>query len=270
VIRSALAAVALFAPAAASAQALSCTVPARVPTPRPDTASPSQPRRVVPIGGYTLALTWSPQFCRERGRDGSTGFQCGSGNRFGFTLHGLWPDGRGRAWPQYCRPAPLLSVEEVRRNLCATPSVQLLQHEYAKHGTCMGVPPSAYFSRARALFERVRVPDMDALSRREGLSARVFAAAFARANPGMTPDMMRITATRGDWLDELWLCLDTRFRPARCPRAPAQPAAGDSAAHLARRFLGARRRRGSRRACGSDRTRRGSPPPSPPIARVVR
>lgn len=29
--------------------------------------------------------------------------------------------------------------------------------------------------------------------------------------------MMRITATRQGWLDEVWLCTDRRFRYARCP-----------------------------------------------------
>jgi ribonuclease T2 len=29
--------------------------------------------------------------------------------------------------------------------------------------------------------------------------------------------MMRVTATRDGWLDEVWLCLDKRFALARCP-----------------------------------------------------
>lgn len=210
-------AAAVSMPAFASAQALSCSVPSSVPRPRPDGPSPRQPKRVLPIGGYTLAITWAPQYCRENARDASARFQCGSGNRFGFTLHGLWPDGEGKDWPQYCAPAAILPAAVIRRNLCATPSAQLLQHEYAKHGTCMGVAPVAYFARARSLYDRLRYPDMDALSRRPRLTAGAFAAAFARANPGLTPDMMRVTANRQGWLDEVWLCRDRQFRAARCP-----------------------------------------------------
>ena len=214
-IRALLTVAALLTPAIAQGQAYKCAVSSRIDTPRLDGPTSRQPRRVMPIGSYTLALTWAPQYCRETAGEPSARFQCGSGNRFGFTLHGLWPDGRGKQWPQYCAPAAILSPATIRANLCATPSAQLLQHEYAKHGTCMGVPAQQYFARATELYARIRYPDMNALSRRRGLTAGQVAAAIARANRGMTPDMMRVTGTRG-WLDELWLCMDTRFAFTRC------------------------------------------------------
>lgn len=216
-IRQLMGVVALLLPATAGAQAYQCAAPARLPVPRPDGPSPREPKRVLPIGSYTLAITWAPQYCRENGERASAQFQCGSGNRFGFTLHGLWPDGRGKTWPQYCAPALILSPSVLRANLCATPSVQLLQHEYAKHGTCMNVSPERYFGQATRLYRRLRYPDMDALSRRERLTAGALATAIARANPGLAPNMMRITANRQGWLDEVWLCLNTRLAYARCP-----------------------------------------------------
>jgi len=216
-LRIALTLAAVVAPSVASAQAYVCRVPERIETPRPDGPTPQQPRRVLPIGGYTLALTWSPQYCRDNRERESSAFQCVSANRFGFTLHGLWPAGEGKDWPQYCASAPILDATEIRRNLCATPSPQLLQHEYAKHGTCMGIPPRDYFRRATALYGRVRYPDMMRLSRRPGLTAGQLASAIARANPGMTAAMMRITATRQGWLDEVWICLDRGFAYTACP-----------------------------------------------------
>lgn len=206
----------LAAPAGLRAQAYQCSVPERLSRPVAEGPSVREPRRVVPIGGYTLALIWSPESCR--GRSGDTALACSGGNRFGFTLHGLWPDGRGATWPQYCAPAPLLSERVIRQNLCATPSVQLLQHEYAKHGTCMGVPPAAYFTRATGLYRAVHYPDMAALAARRNLTAGQFAAAFARVNPGMTVDMVRPRLNRRGWLEEVWVCLDTNFRQRRCPR----------------------------------------------------
>ena len=212
----------LLLPGMATAQAMSCALPDAVPRPRPALPSDREPVRRLPVGSYTLAISWSPQFCRTRsgaGREGSnTQFQCGSGNDFGFVLHGLWADGMGKEWPQFCRATPLLSRATIRRNLCATPSAQLLQHEWAKHGTCMaGYTPDRYFAQSTAMYRRLRFPDMDALSRRPVLTAGALAAAIAGANSGLRPDMMRITTTRDGWLDEVWLCADTRFRYIRCP-----------------------------------------------------
>jgi ribonuclease T2 len=211
------AALAAAVPGVAQAQAYRCSVPATVPRPHPDLPDARQPRRPLPIGSYTLAIGWAPHYCRDHGRDPAARFQCGAGNRFGFTLHGLWPDGVGKDWPQYCRATPLLSRATIRRNLCATPSAQLLQHEWAKHGTCMpGYRPDAYFARSTGLYGRLRYPDMDALSRAP-LTAGGLAERIAAANPGMAADMMRITADRQGWLDEVWICLDTAFRYRRCP-----------------------------------------------------
>jgi len=211
------AAAAMALPAVAQAQAYRCSAPASVDRPRPDLPSDGQPRRQLPVGSYTLAITWAPQYCRDRGRDASARFQCGRGNRFGFTLHGLWPDGAGAQWPQYCKATPLLSRSVIRRNICATPSAQLLQHEWAKHGTCMaGYRPDSYFAKSTGLYAGLRYPDMDALSR-SPLTAGALAQAVARSNPGLGADMMRITANRQGWLDEIWICLDTAFRYRRCP-----------------------------------------------------
>lgn len=208
--------VAIVMPAASYAQALSCTVPTTVPQPHADTPNERTPRRLIPTASYTLAIGWAPQFCREAGARPGTEQQCGGGNAFGFTLHGLWPDGAGKDWPQYCRPVELLPEATLRANLCATPSVQLLQHEWAKHGSCTNQSADAYFGQARHLYGALRYPDMDALSRRR-LTAGSFAAAFARVNRGIAPGMMRITATRDGWLDEIWLCLDRNYRSTRCP-----------------------------------------------------
>lgn len=170
----------------------------------------------MPIGGYTLAVTWAPQYCHGHARDAAAKFECASGHRFGFTLHGLWPDGVGKVWPQYCRATTLLPRATIAAHLCATPSVQLVQHEWAKHGTCTTDRPAAFLARSRRLYARLRYPDMNALSRKP-LTAGRFAEAMARANPGLAATMMRVTADRGGWLEEVWLCLDKNYRYRRCP-----------------------------------------------------
>ena len=134
--RLTLALAAGFAPLPASAQALSCSLGVPV-----DAGAPIErgQRRVAPIAGYTLALSWSPQYCYRARAGGFAGeaFQCDGTNRFGFVLHGLWPEGVGGVQPQYCRPVPAISATIARRHLCAMPSLRLMRHEAAKHGSCM-------------------------------------------------------------------------------------------------------------------------------------
>jgi ribonuclease T2 len=218
-----------FLPGLANAQALSCQVPATIERPRFDGPDEKTPRRLIPTAGYTLAISWSPQYCRDWSNRPSPNFQCQRDNRFGFVLHGLWPDGAGKVWPQYCRAVPLLSEKTIWANLCMTPSAQLLQHEWAKHGSCMSATAEDYFGRARKLYAALRFPDMAALSRREALTAGSVSAAIARANRGLAVNNMRVTATREGWMEEVWICLDRSFRYRRCPAhqggaEPARPA----------------------------------------------
>ncbi|MGE4321535.1 MAG: ribonuclease T [Sphingobium sp.] len=210
------AAVLLATPVAALAQAFHCSPPRQVARPQVEAPTKADPRRVLPVGAYTLALTWSPQHC-STARGARHALQCGRAVRFGFTLHGLWPDGVGAEWPQYCRPASLLSPAEIRKNLCMTPSVQLLQHEWAKHGTCMATRPELYFDLARAFYRSIRYPDMAALARQPNLTVDAFTRAFARANRALKPEMIRVRTTRGNWLAEVWLCMDRQMEFARCP-----------------------------------------------------
>ncbi len=216
-IRRLLAVVALAgAPAAAGAQAYSCAVPAVLPPVHPEVADARNPQRLLPIGGYTLAVTWAPEYCHGHARDPGSRVECGGGNSFGWTLHGLWPDGIGPQWPQYCKATALLPPATVRRNLCATPSAQLLQHEWAKHGTCTGLAPDAYFAKSTGLYARLRWPDMARLSHERQSTAGSLAQAIAAANPGIRPEMIRVTADQQGWLDEVWFCLDRSLAYARC------------------------------------------------------
>ena len=49
---------------------ISCAVPGADRAPRPDLADARASRSgVLPIGGYTLAITWAPQYCRDNARD---------------------------------------------------------------------------------------------------------------------------------------------------------------------------------------------------------
>lgn len=212
----------------ANAQLAACMLPERLPTPRSDAQKNAAQRRIVPVDSYLLTLSWSPQHCAgARSRDA---FQCeASANRFGFILHGLWPQGRNGDWPQYCRAARPLSPAVLRSNLCATPSVDLLQHEWAKHGTCVDQSPERYFDKARSLYGRIRFPDMARLSARDDLTVQSFSAAFIAANqrsvPALRTSFLHVRLTRDGWLDEVWLCLDRQSRFTACKSGQGSGAA---------------------------------------------
>lgn len=208
---------ALTTPAIAAAQAQSCRTPTDFAMPRPEPVRANQVRR-TPVTNYLLALSWSPQHCADsRGRDRDV-LQCGGTHgRFGFILHGLWPETDSRDWPQFCRPAAQVPRAVIARNLCMTPSPELIQHEWARHGICMAQSPDRYFRAARILYESVRYPDMAVLARETTLDVWAFSRAFAAANPGLRTSMFTVHTDDAGWLEEVRICLDRRFRRARCP-----------------------------------------------------
>ncbi|UAK23324.1 ribonuclease T2 family protein [Sphingomonas nostoxanthinifaciens] len=214
-IRSLLAFLALTMPAAALA-APACPMPSTLDVPTIEGASQRQPARTVPITNYTLALIWTPEHCRTA-VPGAESFACHGVGEDRFTLHGLWPDGDHGTWPQWCAPAAALPAATLRAHYCATPSAQLMQHEWAKHGTCMsGYTPDRFFALSNRLFEHVASPDMTSLARRDDLTVGQFVAAFALANPAIGADAVQPRTNASGWLQEVWICLDTRFKPRRC------------------------------------------------------
>lgn len=203
----------LLAPTAADAQAIACALPKSIPAP----AAPNPGESVrAPVTGYLLALSWSPEFCRARADEPRHRLQCGGEmGRFGFILHGLWPDASGRADPGWCRAAALPDPATIREHLCTTPSPDLLAREWAKHGTCGFADAPSYFRAGSRLFGALRFPDMNALSRRQTTAADLRRAFVAR-NPAIPPDAIGIVANRRQWLQEVRLCLGRDFRPRAC------------------------------------------------------
>ena len=214
--RAALTLVAILLPAAASAQAYQCRMPRAV---TPPTAERSGPVRQLPVTGYTMAISWSPEFCRGREGNRAQALQCsGRNGRFGFVLHGLWPES-GRTWPQWCPTARRPTNAAIAGQLCRSPSAALVTHQWAKHGSCMVRRPDTYFRVSNILWDSYRWPDYDRISRRDGLTAGDIRTAFVEANPGWTAEAVGVHLNDRGWLKELKLCYSKRFRPTRCDKA---------------------------------------------------
>lgn len=209
-------------PGTAPAQAYQCRVP-QAPISVP-AITRDGPVRQAPATGYMLALSWSPEYCRGRQDSGADRRQCsGRAGRFGFVVHGLWPQGRTGA-PQWCPTRQPLTSTELARNLCMTPSAQLLAREWAKHGACMASRPEDYFRTVRSLWSGLRWPDFDRLSREKDLTAGRVREAFAQANRAWEREHVGLVINQRGWLEELRLCYDRDFKPVACGRGRWGPA----------------------------------------------
>ena len=215
-LKATLAALALVSGTAATGQAYHCRMPKLVEAPdiRPD-----GPTRRTEVSGYTLAASWSPEFCRPREGERAHALQCsGRNGSFGMILHGLWPDGE-RGWPQWCPTKSRPTGVEVSRQLCVTPSARLVARQWAKHGSCMTRRPQTYYKVSNMLWRSIRWPDLDGLSRRRNLTAGQIREMFLAANKGWRQDAIGIKLNERGWLQEFRLCYSKRFRPAKCDRA---------------------------------------------------
>ena len=161
-----------------------------------------------------LALSWSPEWCRTRGGSAEARFQCRQ-NHMGFVVHGLWPNGPSKRHPRYCAPAPAINAATVRKNYCMTPSADLLQHEWAAHGTCGWKTPEAYFDRARALWNAIDAPSLSFPAGKEVTAGDVRDAFLAR-NRALRRNALYVKVADGNRLQEVRICHDLGFRPAAC------------------------------------------------------
>lgn len=177
------------------------------------------------ISGYSLALSWSPEFCRSRAGRPEHRIQCaGRNGRFGLVVHGLWPEGAAGRWPQWCATRRRLDERTARAHLCMMPSSRLMAHEWPSMAVAWSAPRRAISKVTAILWNSLRLPDLDRLSRQEGLTAGTIRQAFADANgPHWTPAMVGIETSRNGWLEELRLCYGRDFMPRACDRKRIGP-----------------------------------------------
>lgn len=130
---------------------------------------------------YLLSLSWAPTYCSEHPNDNST--ECRPGEHKAFVLHGLWPQSQSGPPPENCGSARPVSQQIVRQMLAYFPSASLIQHEWARHGTCSGLSASDYFAGVEQAFKTAQVPDAyKNLQQQSTLGPHEIEANFANTN----------------------------------------------------------------------------------------
>ena len=168
-------------------------------------------RRTLSVTKLVMAYYWWPEQCRRSGQAASLACHAG----YGFKVHGLWPDGAGKTYPQFCRTPTALDMATVKANYCMTPSASLLQHEWVKHGTCNWPSPAAYFGDAARVAGGIRLPDAAALPA-SGLTAGKLRDAVVAANPALPRASLFVGTSNKQWLTELRVCLTVEYAPVAC------------------------------------------------------
>ncbi len=166
---------------------------------------------------YVLSLSWSPAFCASSEGSGNRQ-QCGGDRRYGFVVHGLWPQNEN-GYPEFCRSSePDRVPDAIGRSLFdIMPSMGLIGHQWRKHGSCSGLSQKDYFAATRAAFQAIRLPGkISSGAQANTLSADAIETAFTDANPGLSKRGVSISCD-GSRLEEVRICLNKDLTFRDCP-----------------------------------------------------
>jgi ribonuclease T2 len=164
---------------------------------------------------YLLNLSWAPEFCSIQG----TSPECTGAVHYGFIVHGLWPQNNDGSWPVYCaeRPGPA----DPRANLDITPDLSLLQHEWAKHGTCTLLSPTEFFADEHRALHEVHIPALfHSLQKPEQMQPSGILDMFAKANPSFPRESFAVSCAH-DHLTAMEVCLAKDLQPIACRNLPS-------------------------------------------------
>jgi len=164
---------------------------------------------------YLLSLSWSPAFCLDS--PGSA--ECNGPRRYGFIVHGLWPENERNRGPEHCDVHRDVPDDVVAGLADIMPARGLVYHEWSAHGTCSGLEPGEFFGLVRRAYAHLTMP---AEFVRPGQpiqqSTDAILGDFLRANRDMRRDEMFLTCSRQSVprLRELRICLDRSLAPRTC------------------------------------------------------
>ena len=157
---------------------------------------------------YLMNLSWSPEFCSIQG----TSPECAT--HAGFILHGLWTQNNDGTYPVFCSEEP--APADLGRNLGITPDLALLQHEWAKHGTCSGVGPGKFFAMEHKALHMLRIPaEFAAIDHEISMTPDRILGDLYEANPGFPQGSILLSCGRNH-LTAIEACYSKELKPIVC------------------------------------------------------
>ncbi len=164
---------------------------------------------------YLLTLSWAPQFCATNAGERNPA-ECASNKHMGLVVHGLWPQFNDGKWPQDCASTPPVSSATVQHMMNIMPGSSLIQHEWAKHGTCTGLSTQDYFGAIEKLYTGLRVPnDFKQPSNAAQTSPPEIETKFASAN-GAPKEAFRVSCPQNEF-SAVEVCLTKDLHYQSCP-----------------------------------------------------
>lgn len=164
---------------------------------------------------FLLTLSWAPEFCATN-PNRRTSAECDAKKHMGLVVHGLWPQYDNGKWPQDCAGAPPVASATVDHMIPIMPGAQLIQHEWAKHGTCSGLSTQDYFGEIERLYKGLQVPDNFKKPSSSSEAAPIdIEQKFAAAN-NAPKAAFRISCPQNDF-SAVEICLSKDFQYRACP-----------------------------------------------------
>jgi ribonuclease T2 len=157
---------------------------------------------------YLLNMPWGPEFCSIA----DVSAECKP--QRGFVVHGLWAQNNDGSYPVFCSDEP--GPPKPEANVDITPDLQLLRHEWAKHGTCSNVGPKRFFAMEHDAFYSLDVPvAFDHIDHEISMSPGEILELFYKVNPQL-PKGSLVVSCRNDEFTAVEACFTTSLKPMPC------------------------------------------------------
>jgi ribonuclease T2 len=157
---------------------------------------------------YLLDMPWGPEFCSIA----DVSSQCRP--QRSFVVHGLWAQNNDGSYPVFCSDEPGPTKPET--NLDITPDLQLLRHEWAKHGTCSDVGPKRFFTMEHDAFYSLDIPvAFEDIDHEISMSPGEILELFYKANPKL-PEGSLVVSCRNDEFTAMEACFTTSLKAMAC------------------------------------------------------